>query len=286
MTSHPDAEALAFFAEELLEPEEEHDVAAHLESCDRCATTLEDLTRVSKVLATVPAPALSQELTDLLDRRITEAVRERASTNTSVSTEPPAEGAPDDGSTDSAARVTPIVPRRRRFTFPRLLLVAAAAVFVVGGGAAVINGGLSSGATQEEVAAPLAENEEESVPDTALAYTPDVVRSGTVYTDSELTEQAAETWDSSPLGTGTDDTTPLHQEGASPPGADEYAAELAEEIGLRVVLVDDSLYGPENERVWVMFAQNGDLLEVFVMDPEHDGDVTDGVLARETLEQH
>ena len=284
MTSHPDAEALAFFAERLLEPDEEHNVSAHLESCDRCAATLEDLTRVSKVLATVPVPALSQELTDLLDQRITEAVHERAATGTSDS---PSGETPDDGATDSAAKVTPIASRRRRFTFPRLLLVAAAAVFVVGGGSAVINGVLSS-QTKPETAAPLTEGEEDAVPDTALAYTPDVVRSGTVYTDSDLTEQATETWDRSPLGDGAEEsgTTALSQEGASPPGADEYATELAEELGLRIVLVDDSLYGPDSEPAWVMFAQDGNLVEVFVMDPEHspDGDITDGVLANETLE--
>src|SRR5699024_5661072 len=81
VTSPPDAEALAFFAENLLESDEEHDVAAHVESCDRCAATLEYLTEVSKVLATVSAPALPQELTDLLDQQITEAARERTATD-------------------------------------------------------------------------------------------------------------------------------------------------------------------------------------------------------------
>src|SRR5699024_7417787 len=94
VTSHPDAAALAFFAEKLLESDEEHDVAAHIESCDRCAATLEDLTEVSKVLATVSPPALPQELTDLLDRQITEAARERTATGISEPSVPPS---PRDG---------------------------------------------------------------------------------------------------------------------------------------------------------------------------------------------
>lgn len=285
MTSHPDAEALAFFAENLLESDEEHDVAAHVESCDRCAATLEDLTEVSKVLATVSAPALPQELTDLLDQQITEAARERTATDTS---EPPSEEAPDDEDTEAAASVTPLAPRRRRFTLPRLLVVAAAAVFIIGGGTAVINGVFSSRTNLEDTAAPLIESEEDSAPDTALTYTPDVVRSGTVYTDSELAEQATETWDRSPLGDGPEDsgTIALHQEGAPLPEAGEYAAELAQEIGLRVVLVDDSLYGPDGDHAWVMFAQDGEQVEVFVMDPErtpHD-DITDNILTSQTLE--
>lgn len=288
MTSHPDAEALAFFAEKLLESDEEHDVAAHIESCDRCAATLEDLTEVSKVLATVSAPALPQELTDLLDRQITEAARERTATGISEPSEPPSEEAPDDEGTESTTSVTPLTPRRRRFTLPRLLVVAAAAVFVVGAGTAVINGVFSSRTNLEDTAAPLIESEEDSAPDTALTYTPEVVRSGTVYTDSELAEQATETWDRSPLGDGPEDsgTTALHQEGVSPPEADEYAAELAQEIGLRVVLVDDSLYGPDGDQAWVMFAQDEERVEVFVMDPErtsHD-DITDNILANQTLE--
>ena len=40
MTSHPDVEALAFFAEELLEPDEERTVAAHIDTCATCATTV------------------------------------------------------------------------------------------------------------------------------------------------------------------------------------------------------------------------------------------------------
>src|SRR5699024_12291738 len=130
--------------------------------------------------------------------------------------------------------------------------------------------------------------EDEAAPYTALSNTSEVVLSGTLSTDSGLAEPATETWDRSPLGDGPEDsgTTALHQEGVSPPEADEYAAELAQEIGLRVVLVDDSLYGPDGDQAWVMFAQDEERVEVFVMDPErtsHD-DITDNILANQTLE--
>src|SRR5699024_11541340 len=117
------------------------------------------------------------------------AARERTATDTS---EPPSEEAPDDEDTEAAASVTPLAPRRRRFTLPRLLVVAAAAVFIIGGGTAVINGVFSSQTNLEDTAAPLIEGEEDSAPDTALTYTPDVVRSGTVYTDSRSEEHTSE----------------------------------------------------------------------------------------------
>ena len=69
MTSHPDVEALAFLAEELLAPDEESTVAAHVETCETCAATLDELTGVGDVLAAAPAPTMPQDVADLLDRR-------------------------------------------------------------------------------------------------------------------------------------------------------------------------------------------------------------------------
>ncbi|MEE2046517.1 hypothetical protein Q7689_24590, partial [Nocardiopsis tropica] len=66
-------EALAFFAEELLEPGEERTVASHIETCATCATTLEELTGVTEALAAAPAPELPRDVADLLDRRVAEA---------------------------------------------------------------------------------------------------------------------------------------------------------------------------------------------------------------------
>ena len=74
MTSHPDVEALAFFAEELLEPGEESTVASHIETCATCATTLEQLTGVTEALAAVPVPPMPRDVSDLLDRRTAPAL--------------------------------------------------------------------------------------------------------------------------------------------------------------------------------------------------------------------
>ncbi|MFD3684603.1 anti-sigma factor family protein [Nocardiopsis sp. NPDC058631] len=283
MTSHPDVEALAFFAEELLEPGEERTVASHIETCATCATTLEELTGVTEALAAAPVPAMPRDLADLLDRRVAEAARERA------------EGG---GGSDSApvpaathATVTPLPRRRRGFggvNLPRLMMVAAAAAVVAGGGAALFNGpAVQESAEPGGVAAPLQQDEEEAAPDTAQAYTPQVVRSGTVYTGTDLAEQASRTLGLSPVGNTPEDggTEPLAVEETSPPGVDECAALLGEELGTRFTLVDEAHYGDGTTRAWAMFALDGDEYDVYVVDPlcAQGGDASEGVLAQESV---
>ena len=95
MTSHPDVEALAFFAEDLLAPDEERSVATHIETCADCATTLDELSGVTRVLAEAPAPALPQDVVDLLDGRIAEAVNERSAAAASAAAPAPETPAPE-----------------------------------------------------------------------------------------------------------------------------------------------------------------------------------------------
>ncbi|MEV6820721.1 hypothetical protein AB0M72_18370 [Nocardiopsis dassonvillei] len=286
MTSHPDAEALAFFAEELLEPDEERTVAAHIDTCATCATTLGELAGVSEALAAAPVPALPRDVADLLDQRVAEAVRERAAVFPVA-----AEG----------ATVTPL-PRRprtgRSLSRARLMMLAAAAAVVVGGGgAALFNGVLTPGGQDGEtgVAAPLAENGQENAPDTAQSYTPQVVRSETVYTEAALTEQAARTLDLSPVGGpgaggggepgGGAETGPLAVE-AAPPGLQECVVLLSEEFGGHFTLVDDAHYGGGDSPAWVLFSPRGERFEVYVVDPAcaQGGDPGQNVLAQETVQ--
>lgn len=79
MTSHPEVEALAFFAEGLLESDEERNVARHVESCEECSEALDELSNVSQVLAAAPAPELPPDVADRLEQQIAEAVRDRKS---------------------------------------------------------------------------------------------------------------------------------------------------------------------------------------------------------------
>ncbi|MEU0242363.1 hypothetical protein ABZ234_32185 [Nocardiopsis sp. NPDC006198] len=282
MTSHPDVEALAFFAEELLEPGEERTVASHIETCATCATTLEELTGVTEALAAAPAPEMPRDVADLLDRRVAEAARERAENGGAPgpATAPAASGPP--------AGVTPISRRRRGFGgagLPRLMMVAAAAAIVAGGGAALFNGL----APQEEagVAAPLLQDgQEEAAPDTAQAYTPQVVRSGTVYTGGGLAEQAARTLDLSPVGAAQEDgAEPLAAEESPPPGVVECAGRLGEALDTRFSLVDDAHYGDGTTPAWAMFALDGDEYDVYVVDPlcAQGGDTEDSVITQERV---
>ncbi|MDE3723431.1 hypothetical protein PWG71_18725 [Nocardiopsis sp. N85] len=275
MTSHPDVEALAFFAEELLEPDEERTVAHHIETCALCAATLDELTAVSGVLADVPpVPPMPQDVADLLDRRIDEAVRERAGS--------------DDTATETGGPVAPVVPftrpKKRGFNgmnLPRLMMLAAAGAVVVGGGGAVLNAVMS---TQQESAvggsaAPLLQEEqaEEAVPDAAQPYKPEIVGSGTDYTSKDLADQAADVLDA---------TVPESGYGAEEEAQDgsilieECAVSLGERLGVRFTLVDDARF--EGAPAWVLFAPMGDTTEVYVVDPAG-CESPDGVLEQETF---
>ncbi|WP_017588056.1 hypothetical protein [Nocardiopsis ganjiahuensis] len=285
-------EALAFFAEDLLDPDEERSVAAHTETCATCATTLDELSGITRVLAEAPAPALPQDVADLLDSRITEALGERPASASPA--EAPAAGPdgpvtaePGTPADDSLAPVVPIAARRRRFGLPHLMAVAAATVFVVGGGAAIVNG-VMGGQQESGVASPLMdeETEPEAAPDTAQSYSAEPVASGTVYTEEGLGAQAAEVLaaegaEQQEEGVGTQAQEQL------PDGAQECVTRFEEANGVRVTLVDDALFdsGDGAERAWVLFTQDTDGTGVVVLDPRlcAQGDVHEGVLAEKPL---
>lgn len=288
MTSHPDVEALAFFAEELLEPDEERTVAAHVNTCTACAATLEELSGVSEVLATAPTPGMPQDVADLLDRTIAEAARGRAA-------EPDAPDTPE--AAPQGATVTPLSSRRRvvkGVNMPRLMLVAAAAIVIGGGGAAVFNAvAPSNEQSVGDVAAPLEGEEEEAAPDTAQSYAPRVVRSGTVYGEPSLPDQARRTLDLSPVegggpahGDAQEGDAPLTALESTPAEVETCARLLTETWGRHFSLVDDASYGEEGRRAWVLFAPQGQRYEVYVVDPRcgQGEDPERSVLARETIQ--
>ncbi|WP_116247541.1 hypothetical protein [Nocardiopsis sp. FIRDI 009] len=299
MTPHPDAEALAFLAEDLLDPSEERTVTAHIQTCATCAATLDELTGVSRVLAATPAPELPQDVADLLDRRIADAVRERAERGPDTE---PTDPVPAEHPSADAAVVPLAAARRRRSSngLPRLLAAAAAAVFVVGGGVAVVNGVLSGGEDAMQGATPLLEMED--APDdgeAALAYAPEVVRSGTVYTAAALDEQAARTLGHASVGDaeapsdggaqpdgGAAGGAAVLEERSLTPAVERCSDLLEEEFGTRVDLVDDAFYGADAEPAWVLYARQGDRFDVFVVDPRcaQNGDVEPSVLDRTTVD--
>ncbi|WP_306370346.1 anti-sigma factor [Nocardiopsis sp. CC223A] len=273
MTSHPDVEALAFFAEELLEPDEERTVAHHIETCAICAATLDELTAVSGVLADAPpVPPMPQDVAALLDRRIDEAVRERAAR--------PA--APTETADPADAPVVSITRARggsrRGFNgtnLPRLMLVAAAGAVVLGGGGAVLNTVLSAqqdtsgGAAAEQ---PMMQDEgAEFEPEAVQPYKPEIVATGTEYTAAGLADQAAGVLAAPP-------TPSVTAEEYSAVAAEECATVFAEQMGVRVTLVDEAVF--DGVPAMVLFAPAGDdTTEVYVVDPADCG----GVLAQETV---
>ena len=290
MTSHPDVEALAFFAEDLLDPDEERSVADHIETCATCATTLDELSGVTRVLAEAPAPALPQDVADLLDSRIAEALGERpAASATPVEPEatepvPSASEAPGTPADDALAPVVPITAKRRGFGLPQLMAVAAATVFVVGGGAALVNG-LMTDEPPVGAASPLQDEnaETESAPDIAQSYSTQAVASGTVYTEDGLGAQAAEV-----LATAeAEEDMGAQSQEQLPGGAQECVTRFEEANGIRVTLIDDALFdsGDGAERAWVLFTQDTDGTGVVVLDPRlcTQGGIGDGVLAEKPL---
>ncbi len=315
MTSHPDVEALAFFAEDLLDPDEERSVADHIETCATCAVTLDELSGVTRVLAEAPAPALPQNVADLLDGRVAEALSERSAAPTFPSeseatrtpdapapTEPAEPGEPGEPGRRSAetpgtpvdetlAPVVPITARRRGFGLPQLMAVAAATVFVVGGGAALVNG-LMADEPQMGAASPLHDEnaEQESAPDTAQSYSAESVASGTVYTEEGIGSQAAEVLAAAEESTdakGDDGDTGTQSLEPLPDGAQECVTRYEEANGVRVTLVDDARFdsGDGAERAWVLFTQDTSGGGVVVLDPRTctQGEVDDAVLAGEPL---
>ncbi|MFV2195514.1 anti-sigma factor family protein [Nocardiopsis sp. LOL_012] len=255
MTSHPDAEALAFLAEGLLEADEERTVTAHTETCATCAQTLEQLSGVSRVLAAVPAPELPRDVADLLDQRIAEAARERSAE--------PGTGADTHAAVDTGLPVTPLArARRRRFSpgLPHLVAAAAAAVFVVGGGAAVLNGALSHSESGVSTAVPFSDGAGEAAPEAAQAYEADLVNSGTVYTDAGLDEQAVRVLESASSG-----ADPLGQ--ATAPAVARCIERFEASLGLHVTLVDDAHYRSASEPVWVFYTTEGTRVGVHVVPP-------------------
>ncbi|MBR8741390.1 hypothetical protein DSY14_06550 [Nocardiopsis sp. MG754419] len=273
-------EALAFFAEALLEPDEERSVADHIETCALCATTIDELAGVTRALADAPAPALPQDVAALLDDRVSEAVAARAAE--APSTETTEETTP----ADAPATVTPIHTRRRRFGLPRLMMVAAASVFVIGGGAAVV-GSLMSDGPETGSAAPLSdENAPASAPDTAQSYSTEGVASGTVYTEDGLTEQASDVLNTAE-GDGGLSVKSEETSARLPEGAQECVGHVEAATGAHVTLVDDARWeGPEGpDRAWVLFTRDGEGVDVLVVDPScaHGDDLDSSVLAEGDL---
>lgn len=155
---HPDAEALAKFQAGLTDdlaalqgmtpapPARFRDrrLAAHVARCARCAATVEQLTEVSSVLASVPAPAMP----DSVERRVTAALAAEAAARGT--------GASEAGAPAGAAPRAAGARRRRWRPRPVMMLVPAVACLLLAGFGYLLSSGTSPAArsTGSQAAAP------------------------------------------------------------------------------------------------------------------------------------
>jgi anti-sigma factor RsiW len=165
--AHLDYEALADFAEGILDDATATSTEQHLAHCDDCRRRAAEVAEVSRVLARAPTPPMPAHLVDRLDAVL---AAEAAS-------HPPAH----------AHRP------HRRF---QLVAAAAAAVVLVGGGAAavrtVMDDGESSSVTGTQP--PMSDRTHSVAPNgpaitRAAPFT--VIRTGTKYTSAQLDSQVA-----------------------------------------------------------------------------------------------
>jgi Putative zinc-finger len=161
--AHLDYEALADFAEGILDDATATSTEQHLAHCDDCRRRAAEVAEVSRVLARAPTPPMPAHLVDRLDAVLAA----------------------------EAAAHTPAHRSHRRF---QLVAAAAAAVVLVGGGAAAVRTVMDDGESGNVTGSqPLTSDRTHSVAPNGPAITRaapfTVVRTGTKYTSAQLESQ-------------------------------------------------------------------------------------------------
>lgn len=177
MLGHPDADALAACREGLLGRRRQARIRAHLARCSLCASLDQELTAVSTLLATAPAPRIPDELATRLDTVLAaeSAARARGERHTAADSIPAAAGqapvpaaagepAGTAGQTGPRRGPRPVKPRRAarttrpwRVTALRAASVTAVLLVIAGGGYGVsrllqTGGGVSASASSGSAA--------------------------------------------------------------------------------------------------------------------------------------
>jgi hypothetical protein len=162
--AHLDYEALADFAEGILDDATATSTEEHLAHCDECRRRAAEVAEVSRVLARAPTPPMPDHLVARLDAALAA----------------------------EAAAHAPAHRHQRRY---QLMAAAAAAVVLVGGGAAAVRMAVDDGSTSSAPGSPppAADHPNHSVgkvnPDLTAPFA--AVRSGTNYTSKRLDSQVA-----------------------------------------------------------------------------------------------
>lgn len=142
---HPDAEALARYQAGLVSGFRGRRVAAHVASCARCASASEQLAGVSRLLASVPAPAMP----DAVERQIAAAIAAEAAARQTV----PSQGAAREGAARRRHRPLPARLREWGIRPAAAFASAAACLLLAGFGYLLSQSGNSSGTGHESSAA-------------------------------------------------------------------------------------------------------------------------------------
>ncbi|MER7703428.1 zf-HC2 domain-containing protein [Kitasatospora sp. NPDC097605] len=184
--AHPEVDALADLAEDLLAPADAEALRRHLAGCAECRETAEALAEVRTLLAGAEPPAMPADVAARIDAALAAAAQEASAPAPSAPaappTAPPARPAAATGP-GRAAR-----PRRRR----ALLLGSAAALLALGLGGAFLS--LSSSPqrgdslTASTAGAPAAASAAPGTPESADAKA-DQPAGGTVFQDERLPAQ-------------------------------------------------------------------------------------------------
>jgi hypothetical protein len=160
--AHLDYEALADFAEGILDDAKATTAEEHLADCDDCRRRAAEVAEVTRVLAGAPSPPMPAHLVDRLDAALAA----------------------------EAAAHAPVHRRSRRFQF---LAAAAAAAVVVGGGAAAVRTLMNDGdsKTGNATQPPIIDRTHSSPPGPAIANAAPFAHTGTRYTSAGLDRQVA-----------------------------------------------------------------------------------------------
>ncbi len=164
--AHLDYEALADFAEGILDDDSATSAEVHLADCADCRLRAAEVAEVSRVLADAPLPPMPAHLLDRLDAAIAA----------------------------EAASHVPVHRHARRF---QLVAAAAAAVVLVGGGAVAVRTVMddadskTAAASQPPVEEPGRASDTAPRPQAAKSVPYTLAHSGTKYTADGLTSQIA-----------------------------------------------------------------------------------------------
>lgn len=110
---HPDTDAIASLAAGFVSGLRARRLAAHVASCDRCAAVSEQLGAVSSMLASVPVPALQQDVGRQISAAIATEAAARAAAPSAADTTPAGVGA-DRGATGGLSPSPSPGPRHAR----------------------------------------------------------------------------------------------------------------------------------------------------------------------------